>query len=90
MIKSSVEVAQEAVAGFKTIDKRWKITAVGMTNIAGVRTAFEASNWLHNSLSELDTEVRKQKDKFPELATKIEERDKADAAQLSGGMCTRT
>lgn len=82
-IRSNLGDAQGAVSQFKESEKSGKQCSLGESNIAGMKKAVKISNQLIGDLSKLESGIKTQADKFPKLATVMEERDKKDASDLS-------
>ena len=82
-MKSNLGAAQSAVSQFKTGHSSGQHFSLGESNIAGMKNALEISNSIIGDLSKLESNIKKQADKFPKLAAVIEQRDKQDMVDLT-------
>lgn len=83
VLKSSVEAAQAAVSQIKVGEGSGQHFDLGETNISGIKQAVTISNQIVNDINQLETGIKQQADKFPKLASVIEERDRQDATNIS-------
>lgn len=87
-MKSDVNVAQDAVSKFWGVDtgsfKGSKIS-IGASNIGSIKKGASVSKEMLTDLSELASCIKKQADKFTDLATIIQARDTQDRNRFSGG-----
>ncbi|MBL3716867.1 MULTISPECIES: hypothetical protein [Lactococcus] len=82
-IKSNVGVAQDAVSRYRNSRSvSSKTSTLGESNLSGMKTAMQVSNKIVGDLLKLQSSVEKQAEKFPKLASAIEQRDKQDANVL--------
>ncbi|KXF71667.1 hypothetical protein [Enterococcus faecalis] len=85
-IKSDISVAQEAVSHYGKSGSINKMSTLGESNLSGMKTAMEVSNEIIGEVLKLQSGIKKQADKFPKLASVIEQRDKQDANAISNDM----
>lgn len=83
-VSSDLGSAQAAVSQFNNGQASSQQFSFGESNITGMKSAVKLSNSIIRDLTQLETSVKKQADKFPKLAEVIEARDKQDAVDLSG------
>lgn len=87
-MKSDINVAQDAVSKFCGVDtgsfKGSKIS-IGSSNIGSIKKGANVSKEMLTDLSDLATCIKKQADKFKDLATIIQARDTQDRNRFSGG-----
>ncbi len=82
-ISSDLGSANAAVSQFDTGNFSSQQFSLGESNISGMKNAMELSNSIVGDLTELESSIKKQADKFPKLAAVMEERDSQDAVDLT-------
>lgn len=87
-MKSDINVAQDAVSKFWGVNtecfKDSRIT-IGASNIGSIKKGARVSQEMLTGLSELASCIKKQADKFTDLAAIIQSRDVQDRNRFSGG-----
>lgn len=82
-IKSDIGTANDAVSKYgNLVGPSTKISALGESNLSGMKSAVTVSNKIVSDVSSLQSSIKKQAGKFPKLASAIEQRDKQDATAL--------
>lgn len=83
-ISSNYDVVVSAVSGFSQINNsKGQQFSLGQSNVAGMKQAVEISNSIITDLTKLETVVKEQANKFPQLASLIEQRDQQDSTDFS-------
>lgn len=83
-VSSNYDVALSAVSEFSQIgNSKGQQFSLGQSNIAGMKQAMEISNRIITDLTKLEIAVKEQANKFPQLASVIEQRDQQDSADFS-------
>lgn len=82
-IKSDASIARDAVSHYgNSKNTNSEQTSFGQSNLTGMTKAKKLSNKIVDELVKLQSGVKKQADKFPKLATEVEQRDKQDAKSI--------
>lgn len=87
-IKSDIGTATDAVSKFWGVDTgnfKGGNISIGASNISSIKKGAEVSKEMLVDLSKLATCIKKQADKFSDLAKVIQARDSQDSKQFSGG-----
>lgn len=87
-IKSDMGTANDAVSKFWGVDTgnfKGDTLSIGASNISSIKKGANISKEMLTDLSKLSTCIKKQADKFTDLATVIQSRDTRDSKQFSGG-----
>ena len=87
-MKSDINVAQDAVSKFWGVDTgnlKGGNVPIGASNIGSIKEGAKISKEMMSDLSELATCIKKQADKFTDLAAIIQSRDSQDRNRFSGG-----
>ena len=82
-IKSDTGTTNDAISKYDSSGNvSSKTSTLGESNLSGMKTAMQVSNKIVGDLMKLKTSTKKQADKFPKLASAIEQREKQDANSL--------
>ena len=82
-IKSDTGVANDAVSKYgNSGNVSSKSSSLGESNLSGMKNAVEVSNKIVGDMMTLHSGIKKQADKFPQLASAIEQRDKKYATSI--------
>lgn len=83
-IRSDVGTAQSAVSKFNRLsNQKGQHFDLGKSNISGMKQAVTVSNQVIEDLAKLQTSIKQQAGKFPQLAQAIEQRDKQDGLDFT-------
>lgn len=83
-IASNLDMANSSISGIQqVINEEFTDFSISSSNLKGIETGTEVGNQLLNNINKLTDSVKKQANKFPQIAKIIEERDNNQARKMS-------
>ncbi|TYC49061.1 hypothetical protein ESZ50_07390 [Weissella muntiaci] len=82
-IASNIGAASSSISGLQHVTEA-RLGGFGLSgsNLKGMQTGAKVGNQLMNDINQLTSSVKKQADKFPQIAKIIEVRDSSEAAKF--------
>lgn len=82
-IASDMGAANSSINGLQRVtEERFGSFSLSSSNIKGMETGTKVGNQLLDNINKLTNSVKKQADKFPQIAKIIEARDNEEAAKF--------